>query len=136
MELNAGLELRPRPKHLFQNNTKTFKLIIDMNLTNIFLMSPSGGEGGIMDFLPLILIIIVFYFFMIRPQLKKQKQQKKFRESLSNGDKVVTIGGIHAKILEVKENTVVLDIGNSMKITVEKSAISSDFSSGEGLQKK
>jgi preprotein translocase subunit YajC len=99
-------------------------------------MAPSGGEGGIMDFLPLILIIIVFYFFMIRPQLKKQKEQKKFRESLGKGDKVVTIGGIHAKILEVKDNTVLLDIGNSQKITVEKSAISSDFSSAEGLQKK
>ena len=103
---------------------------------NLFLMAPSGGEGGIMDFLPLVLIIVVFYFFMIRPQLKKQKEQKKFRESLSNGDKVVTIGGIHAKILEVKENTVMLDIGNSLKITVEKSAISSDFSSGNGLQNK
>lgn len=105
-------------------------------MNTIFLMAPSGGEGGIMDFLPLILIIVVFYFFMIRPQLKKQKEQKKFRESLSNGDKVVTIGGIHGKILEVKDNTVILDIGNSQKITVEKSAISSDFSSAEGLQKK
>ena len=103
---------------------------------NIFLMAPSGGEGGIMDFLPLILIIVVFYFFMIRPQLKKQKEQKKFRESLGAGDKVVTIGGIHAKITQVKENTVVLDLGNNLSITVEKSAISSDFSSSEGLQKK
>lgn len=99
-------------------------------------MAPSGGEGGIMDFLPLVLIIVVFYFFMIRPQLKKQKEQKKFRESLSNGDKVVTIGGIHAKILEVKENKVLLDIGGSQKITVEKSAISSDFSSADSLQNK
>jgi len=105
-------------------------------MNTIFLMAPSGGEGGIMDFLPLVLIIVVFYFFMIRPQLKKQKEQKKFRESLGNGDKVVTIGGIHAKILEVKDNTVILDIGNSLKITVEKSAISSDFSSSEGLKNK
>ena len=98
------------------------------------LLAPSGGEGGIMDFLPLILIIIVFYFFMIRPQLKKQKEQKQFRESLSKGDKVVTIGGIHAKIAEVKESTVVLELANDFRITVEKSAISSDFSSAEGLQ--
>ena len=65
----------------------------------ILLMAPSEGEGGIMSFLPLILIIVVFYFFMIRPQLKKQKEQKRFRESLSKGDKAVTIGGIHGKIL-------------------------------------
>jgi len=97
-------------------------------------MAPADGEGGIMSFLPLILIIIVFYFFMIRPQLKKQKEQKQFRESLANGDKVVTIGGIHGKIAELKENTVVIDLGNNQRITVEKSAISSDFSATEGLQ--
>ena len=103
-------------------------------LFNILLMAPADGEGGFMSFLPLILIIIVFYFFMIRPQLKKQKEQKKFRESLTSGDKVVTIGGIHGKIAEIKENTVVLDLGNNYKITIEKSAISSDFSQGGGLQ--
>lgn len=107
-----------------------------MNLLNILLMAPAEGEGGLMSFLPLILIIVVFYFFMIRPQLKKQKEQRKFRESLGNGDKVVTIGGIHGKILEVKENTVILDIGNSLKITVEKMAISSDFSGSDNLQGK
>ena len=103
-------------------------------LFNILLMAPSGGEGGLMDFLPLILIIFVFYFFMIRPQLKKQKEQKKFRESLAKGDKVVTIGGIHGKILEMKENTVVIDLGNNQKITVERSAISSEFSAADGIQ--
>ncbi len=105
-------------------------------LFNILLMAPADGEGGIMSFLPLILIIVVFYFFMIRPQLKKQKEQRKFRDSLANGDKVVTIGGIHGKIDEIKENTVVLDLGNNQKITVEKSALSSDFSTADGLQAK
>lgn len=105
-----------------------------MDLTSIILMAPAEGEGGIMSFLPLILIIIVFYFFMIRPQLKKQKEQKKFRESLSKGDKVVTIGGIHGKILEVKENTVIVEVANDFKLTLEKSAISSDFSSSDSLQ--
>ena len=97
-------------------------------------MAAPEGEGGIMSFLPLILIIIVFYFFMIRPQLKKQKEQKKFKESLAKGDKVVTIGGIHGKIAELKENTVVLDTGDGQKLKIEKSAISSDFSSNEPLQ--
>lgn len=98
-------------------------------------MAPAGnGEGGIMSFLPLVLIIVVFYFFMIRPQLKKQKDQRKFRESLAKGDKVVTIGGIHGKLVEVKDNTVVIEIAKEMKITVEKSAISSDFSAADQLQ--
>lgn len=98
------------------------------------LMAPAEGESGIMSFLPLILIIVVFYFFMIRPQLKKQKEQKRFRESLGKGDKVVTIGGIHGKILEVKDNTVILSVAESLKLTVEKSAISLDFAASSSLQ--
>lgn len=72
----------------------------------------------------LVLIIVVFYFFMIRPQMKKQKELKKFRESLKVGDKVVTIGGIHGKILELADSTVLISV-DSGKIRIEKSAISS-----------
>lgn len=72
----------------------------------------------------LVLILVVFYFFMIRPQMKKQKELKKFRENLKVGDKVVTIGGIHGKILEVAESTLLISV-DSGKIRVEKSAISS-----------
>jgi preprotein translocase subunit YajC len=90
------------------------------------MMGPQG-EGGIGSFLPIILIIVVFYFFMIRPQLKKSKEQKKFREGLAKGDKVVTIGGVHAKIAEVQETTVLIEVGEGMKLKVEKSAISAEF---------
>ncbi len=106
-----------------------------MKLLSIFLMAPGAGGGGIMDFIPLILIIVVFYFFMIRPQLKKQKETKKFRESLAKGDKVVTIGGVHGKISELKENTVILEIANDIRITVEKAAISSDFATDSGISR-
>ena len=105
-----------------------------MKLSTIILMAPANGEGGIMSFLPLILIIVVFYLFMIRPQLKKQKEQKKFRESLAKGDKIVTIGGIHGKIVEVKDNTIVVEIANDVRITVEKAAVSSDFSAADQIQ--
>lgn len=71
----------------------------------------------------LVLILVVFYFFMIRPQMKKQKELKKFREELKAGDKVVTIGGIHAKVLEVAESTVLIATEGG-KLRVEKSAIS------------
>ena len=86
------------------------------------------GEGGStwMQLVPLFLILVVFYFFFIRPQTKKNKDLKKFREALKKGDKVITIGGIHGKVAEIKETTVVVDLGNQMKMTFEKSAIAMD----------
>ena len=90
-----------------------------------------GEDNPIMSFLPLILIVIVFYFFMIRPQSKKAKEAKQFRESMSKGDKVITIGGIHGKIVELKEQYVVLQIANGVEIKVSRSAISPDLSTGK-----
>lgn len=87
------------------------------------------GGGGIMSFLPLILIILVFYLFFIRPQMKKSKDQKKFRESLAKGDKIVTIGGLHGKVAEIKDNTVVVEVHPQLKLTFDKSAIAMDTSS-------
>jgi preprotein translocase subunit YajC len=90
-----------------------------------------GGEG-IMSFLPLIGIVVVFYFFMIRPQTKKAKEAKQFREALGKGDKVITIGGIHGKIVEVKDQYVVITIANGVEIKVTKSGVSPDLSKGTG----
>jgi len=97
-------------------------------MENLFILLQIGGEGGSTwtSLLPLFLILVVFYFFFIRPQTKKTKEQRKFREALKKGDKVVTIGGVHGKVLEVKDATVVLDVGNQLKLTVEKSAIVMD----------
>jgi preprotein translocase subunit YajC len=72
----------------------------------------------------LVLILVVFYFFMIRPQMKKQKELKKFRENMKVGDKVVTIGGIHGKILELADSTVLIS-SEGTKFRLEKSAIAS-----------
>ncbi len=72
----------------------------------------------------LVMIIVVFYFFMIRPQMKKQKELKKFRESIAAGQKVITIGGIHGKILEVNDSTVLIS-SEGNKLRIEKSAIAS-----------
>lgn len=101
------------------------------DLLNILLFMPAEGEegGGIMSFLPLILIIVVFYLFFIRPQMKKSKEQRKFRENLNKGDKIITIGGIHGKIVEMKEKQVIVDVGNQMKLTFDKSAIAMDSTS-------
>ena len=89
----------------------------------------SGGAPAnpIMTFLPLILIIVVFYFFMIRPQMKKQKEVTAFRNSLAKGDKVITTGGIYGKIVEMKDNTVLLQVDDNVKIRVDKSAIVRDM---------
>ena len=69
------------------------------------------------------LIFVVMYFFMIQPQIKKQKRERKFRSALKKGDKVITIGGIHGKILELSDHTVVIE-NNGIKLKVERSAIS------------
>jgi len=96
-----------------------------MNLTILLQGGASPSGGGSQTLIMFGLIIIVFYFFMIRPQMKKQKEQKKFREGLQQGDKVITIGGVHGKILEVSDTNVLLSV-DSGKIRVEKSALSSD----------
>jgi len=99
---------------------------------NYLLMAqPAQGAeqpNPIMTFLPLILIIVVFYFFMIRPQMKKQKEVAAFRNSLQKGDKVVTTGGIYGKILELKDNYVLLQVDDNVKIRVDKSALVKDMS--------
>jgi len=97
-----------------------------MNLLSIFLMTPpaDGAEqGGFMSFLPLILVIVVFYFFFIRPQMKKSKEQKKFREELKKGDDVLTIGGINGKIVKMEETTVIIETEGQTKLRIERTAV-------------
>ncbi|MGM0479920.1 MAG: preprotein translocase subunit YajC [Bacteroidota bacterium] len=93
------------------------------------------GEGT-SQIIMLVLILGVFYFFMIRPQMKKQKELKKFREGLSEGDKVVTIGGIHGKILEVNDANVLLNCEGGSKLRVEKSALTNGTDGQQLAQKK
>ncbi len=95
---------------------------------NLLMMQPQGQDANpLMSFLPLLLIVVVFYFFMIRPQMKRQKEVRNFRESLAKGDKVVTTGGIYGRIVEVKENYVVLEIAKEVQIKVDKSGIVKDM---------
>ncbi|MBT4705253.1 MAG: preprotein translocase subunit YajC [Flavobacteriales bacterium] len=99
----------------------------------------ASGDDGLINIFMLVAIVVVFYFFMIRPQAKKAKDAKKFREALGKGDKVITIGGIHGKIIEVKEQYVQIQIANGVEIKVSKSAVSPEMTSGSGeseLQKK
>lgn len=109
-----------------------------MNLLSILLMQPTegGDDSGLLSFLPLILIILVFYLFFIRPQMKRSKDQRKFREALQKGQKVVTIGGIHGKILEVKDTYVILEVEGQNKLKVEKSAVAMDSQDQQQLQQQ
>ena len=92
--------------------------------------------GQLGQFLPLVLIIVVFYFFMIRPQLKKTKEQKKFRENIKVGDKIVTIGGIHGKISDIQDATFMITVEGGVKLKIERSAISMDASTLIGADQK
>jgi preprotein translocase subunit YajC len=92
-------------------------------LLNILLQS--GGPGA-QDLLMLVLIIFVFFFFMIRPQMKKAKEERKFKETIKKGDKVVTIGGIHGRILEVGDKTFMIEIDTNVKVKIEKTAVSAE----------
>ena len=98
-----------------------------MNLLTIFLMQPTGEEGNpLTSMLPLVLIIAIFYFFMIRPQMKKQKEVRQFREGIQKGDKVLTVGGIYGKVHELKDTTVILEIADGVRIKVDKAGLVKD----------
>ena len=101
-----------------------------MTISYILLQTPAGegGMGGLGAFLPLLLIIVIFYFFMIRPQMRKQKELKSYRDALQKGDKVVTTGGIYGKITGISDNTVEVEIANGVTIKVDKYAILKDSS--------
>ena len=83
--------------------------------------------GQISQFLPFILMFVVIYFFMIRPQQSKIKKEKEFEAALKVGDKIVTKSGLHGKIAELAETTVVIET-MSGKLKLERSAISSEMS--------
>jgi len=73
-------------------------------------------------------LALVFYFFMIRPQIRKQKDQKKFVQEMKKGDKVVTTAGIHGKVVDITDTTILIEVDNGVKIRFDKSAISLESS--------
>ena len=108
-----------------------------MNLLTILLQEGGGEDGGGGSGMTLLMygaIIVIMYFFMLRPQIKKSKEARKFRESLQKGDHVVTAGGIHGKISEINENTVILSTEGGGKLKVEKSSV--NLSPDPNLQSK
>jgi len=84
------------------------------------------SSGAIQQVIFIVGMILVFYLFMIRPQQKKQKEQKNFLSELKKGDMVVTAGGMHGKIISVEEHTIALEIDRGIKVTFEKGSVSKD----------
>lgn len=103
-----------------------------MSFLDVILMAPPGGAqgGGSAWTTPvfMVAIIAVFYFFMIRPQAKKAKEQKKFIENMTKGDKIVTIAGIHGKINKVNEDgTLELEVSPGSYMKIERASISQEW---------
>lgn len=92
-------------------------------MLNIILLQAQSAGSGMGSILMIVALFVVFYFFMIRPQQKRQKEIKKFRESLDKGDKVVTAGGIYGTIREVKDNCFMIEIDKDVRIRVDKGSV-------------
>lgn len=94
---------------------------------NTFLLQAAGQQGGMSTIIMMALMFGVVYFFMIRPQMKAQKKEKKFRENIAVGTRIVTNSGLHGKIVSVSENTCVIET-SAGKVTYELTAISAQLS--------
>ena len=91
-----------------------------MITNSILLQAPANDWSGI---IMIVALIAIFYFFMIRPQQKRQKEIKKFREGLKIGDKVITAGGIYGKIRNVNDTTFQIEIAEGVKIIIDKGSV-------------
>ena len=93
-----------------------------------------SGSTGMSSLIMFGMIFAVMYFFMIRPQIKKQKKEREYRSALKKGDKVITIGGIHGKIIDVKEDTFIIEVHGGNTLKVAKTAVS--MSGDTGIEQK
>jgi preprotein translocase subunit YajC len=96
-------------------------------ISNAFAQAAGTGAGGLMgnltSFLPIILMFVVLYFLMIRPQMKRQKEQKSMMDALAKGDEVVTTGGLLGKVTKVADGYVTVEISEGTEVVVQKGAI-------------
>jgi preprotein translocase subunit YajC len=98
-------------------------------------MAPQGADGGgsmVSTLVMFSLIILIFYFMILRPQQKRQKERQKLLEGVKKGDKITTVGGLHATVLGVEDKTLLIQIADNVKVKVEKSAVSNITRPAEG----
>lgn len=90
----------------------------------------AAAQGGLLSFLPLIVIFVVFYFLLIRPQMKRAKEHKALISALANGDEVVTNGGLLGRVTNVGESFITLELADNVKIKLQKHAVASVMPKG------
>ena len=104
-------------------------------MLELLAMAPQSGEGGGGGMISTIImfgaIFLIFYFMIIRPQQKRAKERDKMLANIQKGDKVVTSGGVHGTIAGIDEKTVLLDVGDKVKLKVERSAVTTVISTKE-----
>ena len=105
-----------------------------MEILDFFIASAyaqdAGPQGGLMSFLPLIIIFVIFYFLLIRPQMKRAKEHRKLVAELATGDEVVTNGGLLGRITNVGESFITLELTDNVQIKVQRHAVSSVLPKG------
>jgi preprotein translocase subunit YajC len=102
-----------------------------MNLLHVILFAQQDGKGSTPVMLIfLVLMILIMYFFMIRPQKKKEKEAQAFRASLQKGDRIVTVGGVHGKIVDVQEKTFTIETEGGSRMKIDKIAVSHSIKDG------
>jgi len=108
-----------------------------MNTLFVLLQAAPAAQGSSWSmWIMLILIFVVMWLFMIRPQRKQQKELENFRNSLKKGDKVVTVGGIYGRVVEIQEKTLMIEIDNNVKIKIDKGSVVRDSSDAAAAQQK
>ncbi len=99
------------------------------------LMAPQGAEGGgsmVSTLVMFSLIILIFYFMILRPQQKRQKERQKLLEGVKKGDRITTIGGMHATVLGIEDKIVLVQIADNVKVKIDKTAIANVTRQSEG----
>jgi preprotein translocase subunit YajC len=107
----------------FLNNHLERHVFISDAIAQTTAAGPGGLMGNLTSFLPIILMFVVLYFLMIRPQMKRQKEQKAMMEALAKGDEVVTSGGLLGKIVKVSDAYITVEVSEGNEVVVQKAAI-------------
>ncbi len=107
-----------------------------MNSLNLLLDGAAPGGGNWTMIIMMVALFAIMYFFMIRPQQKKQKQLQEARNAIKVGDRVVTAGGIHGKVKEIKDATFTVEITEGVKIVIEKTSVFVSSADSEAAQAK
>jgi preprotein translocase subunit YajC len=102
---------------------------MDFFISNAYAQD-AAATGGLMSFLPLIVIFAVFYFMLIRPQMKRSKEHKQLVSQLGKGDEVITNGGLLGKITDVSDSFVTLELADNLQIKLQRSAVANVMPKG------